>query len=208
MPKLLFFDTETNGLPANKKYPPSPCDNWPRVLQIAWDIWEKGERIKSEMYYVYPDHHIAYDLGAQKIHGITPVQLYKEGVTIQMALSHFYADWLRSDYAIAHNMEFDLNVIQSEMLRENMISTNDQGLFWRHGPKHLCTMKTSVEFCKIADPRGRTLFKYPKLSELYYKCFKTSFQGAHDASNDIDALARCFFSAPIQNWQALYCDPH
>jgi hypothetical protein len=85
-----------------------------------------------------------------------------------------------------------------------MISTNEQGLFWRYGPSKLCTMQTSVNFCKILDPRGRTLFKYPRLSELYHKCFQTSFSGAHNAANDIDALAKCFFHAPIDEWRKLH----
>lgn len=204
MPRLLFFDTETNGLPANSKTQASANGDWPNVLQLAWDIWENDHRVKREMVYIYPDGHFDFDTDAQKIHNISPVQLYKEGVKRHDALARFYSDWLTSHYAIAHNLEFDLNVVQSEMLRADMVSNNNQGLFWQYGPKKLCTMQTSVNFCKILDPRGRTLFKYPRLSELYYKCFQTSFSGAHNAANDIDALARCFFYAPIDEWRKVY----
>lgn len=36
----LFFDTETTGLPKNYKAPASDSDNWPRLVQIAWSIYD------------------------------------------------------------------------------------------------------------------------------------------------------------------------
>ena len=35
---FLIFDTETTGLPKNKKLPISDTDNWPRCVQLAWQL--------------------------------------------------------------------------------------------------------------------------------------------------------------------------
>ncbi|TNB23458.1 hypothetical protein EME97_28790, partial [Klebsiella pneumoniae] len=34
----LVFDTETTGLPKNFNAPLSDSDNWPRMVQIAWQL--------------------------------------------------------------------------------------------------------------------------------------------------------------------------
>ena len=33
-----FFDTETTGLPKNFNAPLSDSENWPRMVQIAWQV--------------------------------------------------------------------------------------------------------------------------------------------------------------------------
>ena len=35
---FLIFDTETTGFPRNKKAPLTDFDNWPRMVQIAWQL--------------------------------------------------------------------------------------------------------------------------------------------------------------------------
>ena len=35
---FLIFDTETTGLPRNYNAPISDLDNWPRMVQIAWQL--------------------------------------------------------------------------------------------------------------------------------------------------------------------------
>ena len=44
----LIFDTETTGLPKNWKAPITDTDNWPRCVQIAWQLHdEMGELVVS-----------------------------------------------------------------------------------------------------------------------------------------------------------------
>jgi len=38
----LFFDTETTGLPRNWNAPVHNTQNWPRMVQIAWIIYDDG----------------------------------------------------------------------------------------------------------------------------------------------------------------------
>ena len=45
----LIFDTETTGLPRNYNAPISDSENWPRAVQIAWQLHnEKGALLEHK----------------------------------------------------------------------------------------------------------------------------------------------------------------
>ena len=51
----LIFDTETTGLPKNWKAPITDTDNWPRCVQIAWQLHdEMGELVEDQNYIRVP----------------------------------------------------------------------------------------------------------------------------------------------------------
>ena len=57
---FLIFDTETTGLPKNFKAPISDTDNWPRCVQIAWQLHDSdGSLIENKDYLIQPD---GYDI--------------------------------------------------------------------------------------------------------------------------------------------------
>ena len=66
----------------------------------------------------------------------------------------------KSDYLIAHNIDFDYNVIMNAILWDLKLS------FPRFG-KLFCTMKNSKEIMKISYANGLRGYKPPKLVELY-----------------------------------------
>lgn len=39
----LFFDTETTGLPKEYRARTEDVDNWPRVVQLAWALYDERE---------------------------------------------------------------------------------------------------------------------------------------------------------------------
>ena len=44
----IFFDTETTGFPRNWKAPVTDVDNWPRMVQIAWMVYdEMGNKLRD-----------------------------------------------------------------------------------------------------------------------------------------------------------------
>ena len=52
----LIFDTETTGLPRSWKAPLTDTDNWPRCVQIAWQLHnEMGEIIEHKDFLIRPD---------------------------------------------------------------------------------------------------------------------------------------------------------
>ena len=45
----LFFDTETTGLPKNWNAPIQNVNNWPRMVQIAWLLYDNnGTKIEID----------------------------------------------------------------------------------------------------------------------------------------------------------------
>jgi DNA polymerase-3 subunit alpha len=68
---FLILDTETTGLPDKYDAPVSDVDNWPRLVQLAWQLFDdKGELIGSEDYIIRPEG-FTIPFSAQKIHGIS-----------------------------------------------------------------------------------------------------------------------------------------
>jgi DNA polymerase-3 subunit alpha len=67
----IIFDTETTGLPKSWNAPITDTDNWPRVVQLAWQLHdEMGRLIEAKDYLIDPDgFDIPYD--SEQIHGIS-----------------------------------------------------------------------------------------------------------------------------------------
>ena len=181
----LFFDTETTGLPKNYQAPLDDFLNWPRIVQIAWSLYdEEGNHWESYSYIIKPNGFIISDEVA-KIHRVSQERAMSEGVELREALEHFLKDAQSAEYLVAHNIDFDEKIIGSELLRENL-SPNPFV-----GNNKICTMKSSVNFCKIENGRG--FYKWPNLTELYGVLFSDAFPDAHDALIDVNACAKCFF---------------
>ncbi len=184
---FLIFDTETTGLPKNYKAPVTDSDNWPRMVQLAWQLHDNsGKLLQAKNYIVKPD---GYDIpiGVSKIHGITTERAERDGHDLKLVLEELKADLERTNYNVGHNIEFDVNIVGAEFFRiDNTI--NEQF----HSLATIDTMKTSVDFCAIPGGRGGG-FKYPSLTDLHKKLFNKGFGDAHDAAYDVDATARCFF---------------
>ena len=85
----LIFDTETTGLPKRWDAPITDTDNWPRCIQIAWQLHDEwGKVIESKDYLIKPDgFDIPYD--AEKIHGISTILAEEQGVDLAFVLAEF-----------------------------------------------------------------------------------------------------------------------
>ena len=181
----LIFDTETTGLPKNWKAPITDTDNWPRCVQIAWQLHDKmGELIEDQNYLIKPDNfEIPYE--SQKIHGISTELALEAGKTLNEVLEKFNQSLEKSSFVIGHNVNFDINVIGCEFYRKQL----KNGL----SSKKLldtCTEDTAL-LCELPGGRGGK-YKLPTLIELYEFLFESSFKEAHNATADVEATARCF----------------
>ncbi len=180
----LFFDTETTGLPKNYQAPLDDFSNWPRIVQIAWSLYDfNGNHWESYSYIIKPDNFIISDEVA-KIHRITQARAEKEGVGLKKAIKHFLTDVDKSTYLVAHNIDFDEKIIGSELLRLKL----DNPLVIAN---KICTMKRSADICRLPDGRGG--YRWPNLTALYNFLFAKNFPEAHDATFDVKACAECFF---------------
>jgi DNA polymerase III epsilon subunit-like protein len=183
---ILFFDTETTGLPLSWKRPYTEVENWPRVIQVAWLLYDlRGELKKSRMAIIYPQ---GFDIPeeASAIHGINTEMACEKGEFIEDILLEFDADLEGCEEVVAHNIAFDEKVMMAEYCRMK------QETFLMERPRR-CTMRSATRFCAIPHAYGRMGYKWPKLSELHIKLFGEDFEGAHDALADIEATARCYW---------------
>ncbi len=179
----LFFDTETTGLPRNWKAPVTDLDNWPRLVQLAYLQFDKnGNKILGGDFIIKPEG-FTIPADVSRIHGISHEKAVNEGVLLKDVLQNFQSLIEESEVLVAHNMSFDEKIAGAEFLRTGMPNTIPS-------KQKICTMLSTTNFCAINGPYG---YKWPKLSELHYKLFKTGFEEAHNAAVDINATAKCFW---------------
>jgi len=88
----LVFDTETTGLPKKWNAPLSDLDNWPRCVQLAWQLHDsKGILISSHSYLIKPENYnIPYE--SEKIHGISTALATNIGDDLVSVLNKFTHD--------------------------------------------------------------------------------------------------------------------
>ncbi len=182
----LIFDTETTGLPKRWDAPLTDLDNWPRCVQLAWQLHdEMGEVLDQQDYLVIPEgFNIPYD--AEVIHGISTELATEEGVSLEVVLQHFSEALSKARFIVGQNVGFDINIMGAEFLRMEQ----------PNGLENLPILDTCTEdtalLCKIPGGRGGK-FKLPTLSELHAFLFQEPFVEAHNATADVEATARCFF---------------
>ncbi len=180
----LIYDTETTGLPKNWNAPITDSDNWPRMVQISWQVHDAlGDLVEVKNYIVKPEgYEIPYSV--VKVHGITTERANKQGVALDFVLEEFNNALTKSEFVIGHNIEFDNNIIGAEFYRKQI----ETPLF---DYKIIDTKEDGTAYCQIPGGRGGG-FKWPKLGELHQKLFGHEFAEAHNAAADVEATARCF----------------
>jgi DNA polymerase III subunit alpha len=88
----IIFDTETTGLPRNYDAPMTDLDNWPRLVQIAWQLHDaKGKLLSNHNYIVKPEG-FTIPYNAEKVHGISTARATKEGHSLNKVLAVFHED--------------------------------------------------------------------------------------------------------------------
>ena len=181
----LIFDTETTGLPKKWNAPISDINNWPRCVQLAWQIHDNlGNCIESKDFLIKPDgYNIPYD--SQKIHGISTELAEIDGHDLLEVLTQFNEAVKNSKFIIGHNVKFDLNIMGCEFYRLKIKNNLEVSKIL-----DTCYEKTAI-LCEIPGGRGGK-YKFPTLTELHSYLFLTSFADAHNATADVEATTRCF----------------
>ena len=181
----LIFDTETTGLPKNWNAPITDSDNWPRCIQIAWQLHdEMGNLVEAQDYLVKPDgFNIPYD--AEKIHGISTELAAQDGVPLAEVLAKFNIAMAKTKFIVGQNVGFDLNIMGAEFHRLGV-----ENVLQELPVLDTCTEDTAL-LCQIPGGRGGK-FKLPTLTELHQHLFGEPFGEAHNATADVEATTRCF----------------
>ena len=183
---ILIYDTETTGLPRDWNAPISDADNWPRLVQLAWQLHDKQGRLLSRGNFIVAPEGFTIPFNSTKIHGITTDRALADGVPLEKVLADFMSDAARAKYVMGHNVGFDVNVVGAELLRLGQPAEPLTGM------SIIDSKEEGTDFCAIPGGRGGK-FKWPTLTELHQKLFDVGFGDAHDAAYDVAATARCFF---------------
>jgi DNA polymerase-3 subunit alpha len=183
---FLIFDTETTGLPRNYNAPLTDFDNWPRMVQIAWQLHDdKGNLLHNDSIIIKPEGY-SIPFATIQIHGITNERANEEGKNLKETLQQFAEVVNKTTYLAGHNIEFDMNIIGAEFLRCGLPNI-------LQGKAFIDTKNDeTTEYCAIPGGRGGK-FKWPTLTELHQKLFNVGFEEAHNAAFDVAATTKVFF---------------
>jgi len=205
--RILILDTETTGLPKSRNSSIFDQDNWPYIVQFSYIIYELDTHTIEKM----ADHIIKLPDGIDipevcvSIHGISNEISRQRGVDIVGVLPEFILDMESCELIIAHNMEFDMNIIMAEMVRVKQSVPADSPVYailckqiehrQTKTSKLYCTMQDSIHLCNILVPGkfGKPYKKFPTLEELHKYLFGYNPKKLHNALNDVVVCFRCFY---------------
>lgn len=198
----LIFDTETTGLPKSWSAPITDTDNWPRCVQIAWQLHdEMGNLIEHQDYLVRPEgFNIPYD--SERIHGISTELAEEQGISLAEVLAKFNIALSKTKFIVGQNLAFDLNIMGCEFYRMGVTSIMSE-----LPVLDTCT-EVTAELLKIPGGRGGR-YKLPTLTELHTYLFGVPFGEAHNATADVEATTRCFLELlkkGVFSKEELQCD--
>ena len=177
--RILVFDTETTGLPKKRNQPLTDTKNWPYIVQISWvvyDVMESSIKTINDNIIKLPEN-VTVPEESTKIHGITNDMMLERGENIKKILKMFLMDCANCDLIVAHNIQFDENVISVESIRNYGTNVMSQ----INTPRY-CTMKKSIKKFK----------RYVKLEYLHKHLFNQELRNLHNSLNDVYVCLRCF----------------
>ena len=159
---FLVFDTETTGLPKIDNAPVTDVENWPRLVQLSWQLHDAL------------GNSISIPIKAKAVHGISTNHALKYGIPINEVLDIFMQSASKAKYLVGHNLGFDLNVLGAEFIRAGRDNPLPQ---WP--VLDTCTEKMA-DYCQLPGGKGGK-FKLPKLGEFHHLLFGEDFDSAHNA---------------------------
>ena len=198
----LIFDTETTGLPKSWSAPLTDTDNWPRCIQIAWQLHDDmGRLVEHQDYLIKPKgFNIPYD--AERIHGISTELAEEQGIDLEEALAKFNIALSKARFIVGQNIGFDVNIMGCEFYRMGVDSQ-----LTSMAVLDTCT-EVTAEMLKLPGGRGGR-YKLPTLTELHTYLFGEAFAEAHNATADVEATTRCFLELVKRGTfskEELHCD--
>jgi DNA polymerase III epsilon subunit-like protein len=183
--KLMIFDTETTGLPPKNRQCMDPAQ-WPHIVQLSYLVYDtEADKIQSfKDVIISLGTHIPLPDESVAIHGITRSMSLERGIDIRVALFDFKMELQQCGKCVAHNYEFDSNMLEIEARRHNM------SLYF---PSPFCTMRVGTDLCKLTHPTFTGGgYKWPKLLELHEHLFHRVPKNTHNSKIDVIVTLRCY----------------
>lgn len=200
---ILFFDTETTGI-RDWKNPTF----LPRVVQIGALLTDNEGKTLAELnVLLYPEGFDTVPEVAANVHGFSFEMISKTGINRELGLETFFEIMDKADIIVAHNIEYDLDLLNIEI---DYAREHAENQFvpeaWAevlNSKQAFCTMLNSRDLLKLPLSAAQASFfkdkgidqqyKNPRLSEAYQHYFGKTFDNAHDAMADVRACADVYF---------------
>lgn len=191
MSLILFYDTETTGLPLFKE--PSEDPRQPHIVQLGAILADEQtrEELAQLDLIIKPDGWEISDEAAA-VHGISMERALAEGVAEKDAVDQFIAMWDRCRDAngdrIGHNEPFDARILRIALMRFAGGSMADA---WKAGAAR-CTAVASTPILNLPPTAkmvkaGFRKPKTPNLGEAFEFFTGKPLEGAHSAIVDVRA---------------------
>lgn len=188
MSPILFFDTETTGLPDWKS--PSESEHQPHLVQIGAVLADADTRkvISTLDVIIRPD---GWEIPAEvsDIHGITHAHAMHVGVSEATAVELLFQLW-RGHPRVAHNRTFDQRIIRIAAKRH---LGEEAAESWAEKDAFDDTMLMAKPIMQL-PPKGRYGWKSPKLAEAYEHFTGRKLEGAHTALADAQACMEIYWA--------------
>jgi DNA polymerase III epsilon subunit-like protein len=207
-----FFDTETTDLPKIWYLPDTEeqIAEYPHIVQIAFMTinMNTGQMENKYNAIIRLGEEVNIHPSAQDCHGINKEICENQGIPIEKALDVFMEQYYQSKLLVAHNVNFDLNLILVELERykrsldpeENRrkrkyIESCIEDMKENKKTKFYCTMMTTTKLCGLKQKMSNRP-KFPKLIELFQHQFRNveiNEEKLHDAFNDVILCILCYY---------------
>ena len=179
----LIFDCSGIDKPKSWKAPFSDTFNWPRIIHMSWIILGKDLKPINDYDHIINPEGFSFSPEIEKRCRIDQEDIDTKGAPLQDVLAAFDESLKQVEYVLAHNMNFNENVLAAEYLRKGI----RHSLFLK---ERICLMQESTFFCKLPSKGGG--YKWPTLTELHAIIFKKAYSPPNNARADVIAATRCF----------------
>lgn len=175
---IIIIDVETSGLPMgrNPHYTEVNKYDSSRIVQLSFMICnDKFDELALKDYVIKAD---GFSIENSQFHWITNEISQKQGLPLPLVCNELYKYLPECTHIIAHNANFDINIIKSELYRYDLadiIQELDKKII-------ICSMKHTMNMVNIRNKYG---IKYPSLSELYKFIFNEPLENAHNSKYDV-----------------------
>lgn len=181
--KYLIYDISANDKPKDWKAPFSDTFAWPRMIHISWIILDEQLKLVEDYDCVVKPDGFSISEAMMKTSHLDQEDIDNKSVPISDIMDQFDKSVSQVEYTVAHNMNFQQNVLAAEYIRQS------------RQPKHfkaeaVCLMQEATYYCKISNKRGG--YKWPSLQELYMALFHQRFSPSNNARADVIAATRSF----------------
>ena len=187
---ILVFDASAAGKPKNWSAPAHETFNWPRLVHLAWILYDEEEGKAMRQNHVIKPENFEIPEKSAEIHGVHHEFARENGHPLEKMLDGFNQHIQKADIAVAHNTGFNEKVVAAEYYRNN----EDNPFPWI---ETYCLMREATYVTKIEDKQGR--YRWPSLLELHEFLFDKPYPSPGRADTDVAATFRCLIQLVKNN---------